>query len=300
MIAFETVPPRLRHDFHYCHAIAREREGELLLRSQFVSRRVRPCWDAIFAFMWTAQDFVGLKDRDDDFKLQLVDDWARRLDLARGGHADHPIFRALAHVLAVTLLPERWLHELLIALRMDITNRRHANLPDLLDYCRFGANPLGRMILHLGHEVSWAEGVPETDKERHSDALWSAMRLTCLWRDVGRYTRPDAPIYLPLEEMDHFGVTEEMVLARRYTPMLGSLLVHLTDRTRVLFFEGEPLLAQVAWPLRLELAAAMERGLAILDRIEACGGNILRNRPVLTQQERLSCLWRAFGRGAAG
>ncbi|MBF0181785.1 MAG: squalene/phytoene synthase family protein [Magnetococcales bacterium] len=300
MIACETVPTRLRHDFRYCRAIALDREEELLPHSRFVSRRVRPCWDAIFAFMWTARDFTGLKDRDDDFKLQLVDDWARRLDQARSGHADHPIFRALAYVLEVTLLQERWLHELLIAMRMDITNRRHASLPDLLDYCRFAANPLGRMILHLGHEVSWAEGGPETDKERHSDALWSAMRLTCLWRDMGRHTRPDSPIYLPLEEMEIFGVTEEMVLARRYTPMLGSLLIHLVERTRVLFFEGEPLLAEVAWPLRLELAAAMERGLAILDRIEACGGNVLRNRPVLTQKERLTCLWRAFGRVSAG
>ncbi|MBF0190103.1 MAG: squalene/phytoene synthase family protein [Magnetococcales bacterium] len=290
------IPAHLTSDFAYCRGIAASRIGDSPLHALFLSRRIKPLWFTLYAFAWTARDITRLRGSDDDYKLQLIDDWARRLELARTGQADQPIFRALSHLFATAELPELPLQNLLIACRMDVTNKRHETLADLNEYCRFAAAPLGHLMLHLTNEMESSPEVRLADKLRHSDAFWSALWWTGFWRDLGRDSRMDLPLYLPLEAMEQFGVTDEMVWSRRFTPMMGSLVLHLVEETRSLFIAGAPLIEEVAHPFRLELAHALERGMLMLDRIEANGGNTLRVRPDLTQRERMACLWRAMGR----
>ncbi|MBF0273523.1 MAG: squalene/phytoene synthase family protein [Magnetococcales bacterium] len=291
-----SIPTRLTDDFAYCRGIALARAGESPLHALFLSRRIKPLWFVLYAFAWTARDITRLRGSDDDYKLQLIDDWARRLELARNGQADQPIFRALSHLFATTGLPDLPLHNLLIACRMDVTNKRHGTLDELNEYCRFAAAPLGHLMLHLTNEMESSPEVRLADKLRHSDTLWSALWWTGFWRDLGRDSRMDLPLYLPIDEMEQFGVTDDMIWSRRFTPMLGSLVLHLVEKTRSMFIAGAPLIEEVSHPFRLELAHAMERGMLMLDRIEASGGNTLRVRPDLTQRERMTCLWRAMGR----
>ncbi|MBF0341106.1 MAG: squalene/phytoene synthase family protein [Magnetococcales bacterium] len=298
MKILHSIPAHLAADFAYCRDIVQARQGDVPLEARFLSRRLQPCWHAIYAFAWTAQDFARQPARDEDFKLQLIDDWSRRLEQARVGQTDQPIFRALAHLFVEYDLPDGPFQELLIACRMDVTNKRHGTLEELSEYCRFAAVPLGHLLLHLHREMDSSPGVRLADKLRHCEALWTALRWTGFWRDLGRDSYGDMPLYLPEVEMLRFEVTPEMVSQRRFTPMLGSLVLQLVEETRGLFIAGAPLIEEVASPLRLELAHAMERSMTLLDRIEACGGNTLRNRPELTQWERLVCLWRALGRAS--
>lgn len=296
MIVLEPIPGYLRTDFAYCRTIARQHEEAFLIPARFVSRRLRPYLWAIHAYLWTVHDLTVLPNQDEDVKLQLLDDWSRRLEQARSGQPDHPITRALAYLFEVTEMPETPLMELLIACRMDVTNQRYETFDELEEYCRFAAVPLGRMVLYLAGEVEG--GIVFGGQSRQIDALWTALQLTAFWRHLGRGTRPGNPLYLPGEEMERFGVGGEMLMQRRFTPMLGSLMLHLVDRTRLFYAQGEPLCKSVAWPLRLELSNALESGLAMLERIESSGGNTLRGPPLLTQRERMACLWRAFGRAS--
>ncbi|MBF0628863.1 MAG: squalene/phytoene synthase family protein [Magnetococcales bacterium] len=292
----DPIPPHLSNDFAYCREIALARNESLPLCARFLSRRLKPHWFVLCAFALTARDFTRLRGGDDDYKLQLIDDWSRRLEQARAGQPDHPILRAMAHVLEATGLPEGLLQELLIACRMDVTNKQHETLDDLLDYCRFSAVPMGHLLLHLHDEMVSTPEVRLSDKLRHSDALWTALWWTRFWCDLGQDGRQGLPLYVPIREMERFEVTPEMVWQRRFTPMMGGLMLHLVDETRILFLAGAPLIEEVGHPFRLELAHALERGMTLLDRIEACGGNTLRTRPELTQWERLGCLWRTLGR----
>lgn len=298
MIVLDPIPAYLGSDFKYCRQIAQQREEALPIRYQFLPRRMRPYLYAIYAFMWTAYDFIGLPNREASIKLQLLDDWSRRLSLAKTGQPDHPIFRAMAYTFEVTALPEMVLQNILIAFRMDVTNQRYETFGELEEYCRFAVNPLGHVMLHLANEVELAPGVPVSDKIRYSDALCTALQLVCFWQNLGQDPRNGYPLYLPRQDMARFAVVEEMILTRRFTSMVGSLMLHLVDETRTLMQSGEPLLQMVVWPLRLELATALERGMVILDSIEANGGNTLRIRPTLTHRQRMGCLWRAFARAS--
>ncbi|MBF0434223.1 MAG: squalene/phytoene synthase family protein [Magnetococcales bacterium] len=299
MFRAQNIPIHLESDFRYCREIARKTSDQHSLGSLLVPRKLRPFLYAIFAFAKTADDFTGLPGRDDSVKLRLLDDWSRRLLQAESGEPDHPTFRALAHTLDVTALPSIYLHELLIACRMNVTNKRYDSINELEEYCRYAANPIGRIVLHLADEVIPEPRQPTPVKIRFSDAICTGMMLTHLWQNLGQDPWSGRPLYLPVEEMQRFGVTEEMILARRFTPVMGDLMLFLVAETRQLFDYGQQLLDMVQWPIRLELAAMLEQGRAILDKIEENGGNTLRFRPQLSPWTRASCLWRAFSRSTS-
>ncbi|HIJ83220.1 MAG: SOCS box protein [Magnetococcales bacterium] len=299
MFHAQNTPIHLEDDFHYCREIVRRSADQHSLGSLLVPRKLRPFLYAIFAFAKTADDFTGLPGRDDASRLRLLDDWSRRLLIAESGEPDHPIFRALAHTLDVTALPSSYLHELLIACRMNVTNKRYDSIIELEEYCRYAANPIGRIVMHLADEATQEPGQPVPLKIRLSDFICTAMMLTHLWQNLGQDPWSGRPLYLPIEAMDRFGVTEEMILARRFTPMLGDLVLHLVAETRQLFDRGQPLLDMVQWPIRLELATMLEQGHAILDKIEENGGNTLRSKPQLSTWTRANCLWRALNRSSS-
>lgn len=294
------VPAHLADDFQYCRDFVRKCQDDLPVGPVLAPRRLRPHLDAIFAFARTADEFTELPGRDDTTRLRLLDDWSRRLLQAESGKPSHPIFRALAHTLEATGLPPIYLHEMLIAYRMDITNKRYDTISDLEEYCRYSANPVGRIILHLAGEATLTAGRPVPEKVRHSDAICTALQLINHWQNLGRDPWSGRPLYLPKEEMDRFEVTEEMIIKRRFTPMLGELMLYLVGETRVVLESGAPLLERVRWPLNLKLATLLERGNAVLAQIEANGGNTLRSRPQLSTWTRASCIWRALSRTSSG
>ena len=302
------IPPDLEVDFRYCMEIVHSREENFPVASLLAPPRLRPFLYAVYAFARTADDFADLPGRDDDTRLQLLDDWSRRLTQAETGQPDHPIFRALAHVIRTTDLPTEPLHNLLIAFRMDVTNKRYETLEELLDYCRYSANPVGRIVLHLAGELPYDLGEQELrgvsipagqapfSKAYYSDAICTALQLTNHWQDLGQDVWSGRPLYLPQEEMARFEVTEEMILKRRFSPTVGGLMLHLTAYTRDLFLTGDPLWRQVHWPLNLELSMISTCGQAVLDKIEARGGNTLRIRPRLTLWDRAVCFKNVLAR----
>ena len=296
MFTPRSIPTSLEADFRYCLDIVHSREENFPVASLLAPPRLRPYMYAVYAFARTADDFADLPGRDDATRLNLLDDWSRRLLQAEAGTPDHPIFRALAHVIQTTNLPTMLLHELLIAFRMDVTNKRYDTMEELLEYCRYSANPIGRIILHMAEEVHIGAGQDAGHKIRHSDALCTALQLTNHWQDMGQDVWCGRPLYIPREEMERFGVSEEMILKRRYNPSVGGLMLHLAAETKVLYQSGRALLDQVQWPLNMELAAIVEGGETILAKIEASGGNTLRFRPRLSLWDKTTCLWRVLAR----
>ncbi|MBF0463359.1 MAG: phytoene/squalene synthase family protein [Magnetococcales bacterium] len=302
------IPPALEDDFRYCLEIVQSRAENFPVASLLAPPRLRPFLHAVYAFARTADDFADLPGRDEETRLQLLDDWSRRLQQAESGQPDHPIFRALAHVIRTADLPTEPLHHLLIAFRMDVTNKRYDTMEELLEYCRYSANPVGRIVLHLAGELSYeageralrgaggAQGAVPHCKAYHSDAICTALQLTNHWQDLGQDAWSGRPLYLPLEEMARFDVTEEMILKRRFSPAVGSLMLHLTAHARDFFLAGQPLCQQVQWPFNLELAVICECGQAVLNKIEARGGNTLRIRPRLSLWDRAVCFKNVLAR----
>ncbi|MBF0425693.1 MAG: squalene synthase HpnC [Magnetococcales bacterium] len=289
MRAIKPIPSTLLADFQYCTAVVRGHPENFPVGSYLSPRRVRPYLHAVYAFARLADDFADTPGREPGERLQLLDDWSRRLGQAEAGRPDHPIFRALTYTFEATELAAKPLYDLLIAFRLDVTNKSYDTVEQLEDYCRYSANPVGRVVLHFA-------GVDQPEGLRWSDAICTALQLTNHWQDLGLDPWLGRPLYVPREEMERFGVDERLILERRFSPAVGSLMLYLVEETRRLFLAGDPLVDLLSWPFNLELAAIWQAGMAVLDKIESSGGNTLRIRHHLNGRDRAGCLLRALHR----
>lgn len=290
MTPLAPIPPGLTRDFRYCREIVHGHRENFPVGSWIIPRAIRPHIHAVYAFARTADDFADQPGRVAEERLQLLDQWDKRLRQSESGEgADHPIFRALTHTLRATGLPVGLLHDLLAAFRQDVVKKRYATLDELTEYCRLSANPVGRIVLHLLGEAT-------PSHLDCSDAICTALQLTNHLQDLGRDVWAGRPLYLPTAMMESYGVTEAMILERRFSPASGALMLDLVELTREFLARGEPLLTGVAWPVNLELSVTWEAAMLLLEKIEESGGNTLRNRPTLERREWLACAWRAWQR----
>src|SRR5581483_5052296 len=98
--------------------------------------------------------------------------------------------------------------------------------------------------------------------------------------DIGR-------IYLPREDRERFGVSDEALRAKRFTPEFAGLLRFEVDRARALFHEGWPLVGRMPRALAVDVDLFTRGGLAILDRIERAGYDVLSARPRLSKWTKI-------------
>ena len=120
--------------------------------------------------------------------LALLDLWGRELDACYEGNARHPVFVALAETIRACSIPKEPFADLLTAFRQDQTVTRYRTMEDVLGYCRYSANPVGRLVLY-------ACGYADEETFRLSDATCTALQLANFWQDVRVDFTKDASIF---------------------------------------------------------------------------------------------------------
>jgi squalene synthase HpnC len=274
--------------FAFCTRLTKGHYENFPVGSILMSARLQPAVHSLYAFMRTADDFSDENRRNGDEKERLawIQAWDEMLTSCEKGKAEHPIFIALRVTLAQFELPAKWLHDLLHAFSMDCTVRRYATHQDVLDYCRYSANPVGRLILTLfgyrDEELYWL-----------SDAICTGLQLANHWQDVAVDLGKDR-IYLPQDSWRRFGVTEEDLHTGGATPEFKRLLAYEVERAREFFALGRPLPERVQGRLRWELRFTWEGGVRILDKIEKADYDVFRQRPVVTKADWLGIALRAL------
>jgi squalene synthase HpnC len=228
----------------------------------------------IYRFARTADDFADEGERPPAERLALLEGYREELRrLAAGGASADPLFQQLRQVIARHGLPIEPFHDLLDAFSQDVTQPRYADFPEVLDYCRRSADPIGRLMLHLYGEAS----------ERHlvwSDSICSALQLVNFWQDVDIDFAKNR-VYLPQDEMARFGVTERQIASRDAGGGWAALIQFQVERTRSMLERGAPLALALPGRIGLEIRTVVQGGLRILQKIERARGDVFRRRPVL-------------------
>ena len=168
--------------------------------------------------------------------------------------------------------------------------RRYATWDAVLEYCRYSANPVGRLVLYLC-------GYRDHDRQALSDFTCTALQLANFWQDVSRDLDKDR-IYIPADLMASAGLGEADLFDRRFDGRYRRLMRILVERTRELFRKGLPLVQCVAPNLRIDIELFSRGGIAVLDAIESIGYNTLEQRPSLTGAAKLKLIGRALGEHA--
>ena len=224
--------------------------------------------------------------------LALLDWWRDELRACFAGSPRHPVFVALRRSVEVCALEDRPFHDLLDAFVQDQTVLRYPTFADVLDYCRRSADPVGRIVLAL-------LGYRDEGRRALSDATCTGLQLANFWQDVENdLTR--GRIYLPLEDMDRFGVNEEDLAMPTASEEVRELLRFEVERTREFFNRGLPLVGMVEGRARFDIDLFNRGGIAILDAIAAQGYDVLRRRPKISKVGKVGLLFSALARGVFG
>jgi squalene synthase HpnC len=269
----------------WCRRLAQTHYENFHVASWFLPRRLRPHFHSIYAYCRVSDD-LGDEVPDRDASLALLDLWGSELDACYRGEARHPVFIALAETIRACAIPKDPFADLLVAFRQDQSITRFPAIDDVLHYCRYSANPVGRLVLY-------ACGYRDAERFALSDHTCSALQLANFWQDV-RVDYAKGRIYLPLDDMQRFRVDESMIADGRCTSQFRELMRFEVGLARRMFHAGLPLIGMVDRELAVDLDLFSRGGLAILDAIERQGGDVLRARPSVSKSRKAALLLRAL------
>ncbi|NNM68673.1 MAG: squalene synthase HpnC [Gallionella sp.] len=242
--------------------------------SILMPRRLRKPVAAIYHFAREADDIADEGEASNEERLSKLEEF--RAELARiAAQATPltPLFQNLAAEIAQHELPMQPFYDLLDAFAQDVVQKRYADYDELLDYCRRSANPVGTLLLHLYEEATLVNLA-------YSDAICTALQLINFWQDVAK-DDAIARIYLPLDEMEKFGVGENHITQKICDDAWRALMSFQVDRARSLMLQGAPLGSILTGRIGLEMRMIIQGGLRILAKIEAVDYDVFNKRPVL-------------------
>ena len=277
--------------YRYCEALCRAHHHNFPVASFFARSTLRQHIFAIFAFARVADDFAD-EPAYEGRRARELDRWEELLHATyRGKPPDHPVFLALAETVRRFDLPITELTQLLSGFRTDLETHRYPTWNELRSYTRQSAEPVGHLLLYIG-------GYRAPELHAFADDLASGLAIARLIQDVPA-DLARGRLYLPLEDLRHFGVTEADIEASRVSREVGDLVRYQVARTRALFERARPLIDRVGDDLAVELALMWHGGMRALDKIAAAGDHLLTHRPRLSSLDKALVVSRAVAwRGA--
>src|ERR1022692_4705669 len=274
---------------HYTRWLATHHYENFHVVSFLLPKRLHQDFYNVYAYCRWADD-LGDEMGDRAESLRLLDWWRAELDAMYEGRATHPVFVALLDTVRKYGIPRQPFADLIQAFVQDQAVTRYRNWDEVLAYCRYSANPVGRLVLFLC-------GYSDEERQRLSDATCTALQLANFWQDVTVDLLKDR-IYIPLEVLGRHGYTLEELSARRVTPAFREAMREIVARARELFHEGLPLPSMVDRRLALDIDLFSRGGLRVLDKIAEQDYDVLSRRPAISKAERVWLLLGSLARVA--
>jgi squalene synthase HpnC len=282
--AIPATAPSVEEAFAYCERLARAHYENFPVATLFLPKRLRQHFFNIYSYCRISDD-LGDETGDRAASLQLLDEWESELEACYNGTPRHPVFVALTGTVRQFEIPQHEFSDLLAAFRQDQTVTRYQTFDDLLGYCRYSANPVGHLVLYLC-------GYRDSERQQLSDFTCTGLQLANFWQDVSAdYAK--GRIYLPLEDLSRFQVSEDDIASQRNTPQFREMMGFEVQRAREWFQRGLPLIAKVSRELAIDIELFSRGGQEILSAIERQGYAVLGKRPAISKSRKLALVARA-------
>jgi squalene synthase HpnC len=272
----------------YCGELTRTHYENFSVATLLLPRRLLPHFQSVYAYCRWADD-LGDETGGGAHALGLLQWFREELMRCYGGTPRHPVMVALQRTINRFDIPPAPFLDLLHAFEQDQRVKRYDTYPQLLDYCRYSANPVGRLVLYLC-------ACHDDERAALSDHICTGLQLANFWQDVAR-DLDIGRVYLPAEDRRRFGYADEDLEARRFTPAFAELMRFEIARARALFEQGLALVPLVPADVQTDIELFARGGLAILRKIEEAGCDVWRARPALSKREKVTLLAGAWWRG---
>jgi phytoene synthase len=215
--------------------------------------------------------------------------WRTEIATMYHGTPTHPVTQALQPHLAKYTLQEQHVLAIVDGMEMDLNQTRYLDFAGLKNYCWHVAGVVGILSASIF-------GVTSPRTLEYAEKLGLAFQLTNIIRDVGEDARKGR-IYLPVNELQQFGVTAADILNARHSDKFEALMKFQADRARGYYDEAMALLPKEdrrAQRPGLMMAAIYH---TLLDEIERDHFHVLNQRISLTPLRKLWLAWKTYVRG---
>lgn len=252
--------------FLYCEKITREHYENFPVASLLIPYEKRPYIQCIYSFARIADDYADESNMPPEQRINLLNDWENKLKLCYQGKAEHPVFIALTETVSKLNVPIELFQNLITAFKMDVVKNRYKNFNELLDYCNYSANPVGRLVLLVF-------GYNDDRLFKLSDSICTALQLTNFYQDI-KIDLLKNRVYLPEDEMLLNNYTYDELFKNVYNQNFINLMQLQVNRARSMFYDGVDLIGLVDKDLQLELKLVWLGGMSVLKKIKKYRYNV--------------------------
>ncbi|MGB8214735.1 MAG: squalene/phytoene synthase family protein [Anaerolineales bacterium] len=253
--------------YRACEDITRQHSRTFHLASSLLPPQKRQAIRALYAFCRISDDIVDCTSADDP--LPMLNDWRSR-SLSSHPSGEHLVALAWADTRLKFGIPVCYAEQLLDGVASDLTRCRYQTFEELAEYAYRVASTVGLMAMHIVG-FSGPEAIPYAIK------LGVALQMTNILRDVTEDWRKGR-LYLPLEDLKQFGLTEGDIAGGMVTPRWRKFMRFQIQRVRRMYAEAWPGIAMLKGDGRFAIAAASNLYEAILSDIENHDYNVFSRR----------------------
>ena len=267
----------------YCQQKAAASGSSFYYSFLFLPKPRRAAITALYAFCREVDDIADECHELDVARVKLAW-WRTEIGNLYAGNPQHPVTKALAPAVEEYDLEQAHFQEIIDGMEMDLDQNRYADFKQLHLYCYRVASVVGLLSASIF-------GFSNRQTLKYAHDLGLAFQLTNIIRDVGEDARRDR-IYLPLNELEQFGVSETDILQGRESEQVQKLLDFQIERAETFYdraFNELPEQDRKAQRTGLIMAAIYR---TILREIKADGAQkVLNQRVSLTPLRKLWLAW---------
>jgi len=285
--------PRLRASYTECKRLNSLHGKTYYLATLLLPKEKRPFVHALYGFARYADEIV------DDLNSTLTDEekaaalisWGNQvlLDL-RAGSSQDPIAAALVDTALKFNIPITYFEAFLHSMKMDLTITEYQTYEDLYEYVYGSAAVIGLQMVHVLGTVSPSD---LNEAKIAAEKLGVAFQLANFIRDVGE-DLDRGRVYLPVSELQAYGVTRSMLEDKVLTPQIRNALKEQILRVRKLQEESDPGIKLLTPGSRECILAASELYCGIVDEVEKIDYEIFSKRAKTSTLRRLKVAGPAY------
>ncbi|MES2149125.1 MAG: presqualene diphosphate synthase HpnD [Pseudomonadota bacterium] len=243
---------------------------------------------ALYAFCREVDDTVDECTDQSIARIKLAW-WRKEVAAMYLGQASHPVLQALMPHLASYALQQEHMQAIIDGMEMDLDQTRYLDYPAMQRYCWHVASVVGILSASIF-------GVTDPQTLQYAERLGLAFQLTNIIRDVGEDARKGR-IYLPVNELQQFGVTAADLLNARHSDKFEQLMQFQVARAQQVYDQAFALLPRADRRAQRPglMMAAIYR--TVLGEIENDQYHVLTQRISLTPIRKLWLAWKTYIRG---
>lgn len=257
--------------------LARSHYENFPVVSFFVPKELRKEVAVIYWFARTADDIADEGESPASERTKEVDSFLGRFSNTLSGDYETAIDAALHATIESRKLEPQLFRDLISAFRQDISVSRYNDFSEILDYCSRSANPVGRLILQL-------YGYREEKLYKLSDKICTSLQLINFYQDLSIDFKRNR-LYIPIKEILSSGLTSDQVMQQQNVEGIRDVIKSQVDRAVQIMYEGSGLPDELNLRLKLQIAATINGGLKIAQKIAESGYNSNFRRPVLSKRD---------------